>query len=295
MRIGNQYWGQQWNPPAGVQPAVVSAVEVRGAMPGTLARVRNPSWILDYELLPYGCYRVHSARAPWQPRLPNTMHLYPPGVVYWEDTRGCRGPRHSLWIGFTGGESAGLARFVSGLHRYARFVDGEGLVGRLLGEAADLGQRFGGESFWAVQALFCGVVDALGRAEPLDGESFRLAPSAAQPVRAGLAADVEEYLRQHLADRIALAPLARHLHVSRSTLVHRYREQAGTTVKGTLLRLRIDQARVRLQRGEPLKAIAEALGFADEFHLSRCFKRIEGRSPRQFRHALFRESSNRPA
>jgi len=38
-----------------------------------------------------------------------------------------------------------------------------------------------------------------------------------------------------------------------------------------------------LQRGLPLKAIAQRLGFSDAFHLSKTFKRVEGISPRTFR------------
>jgi len=39
-------------------------------------------------------------------------------------------------------------------------------------------------------------------------------------------------------------------------------------------------------KGQRLKTIAATLGFSDVYYLSKMFKRVEGRSPRQFVKAL---------
>ena len=90
------------------------------------------------------------------------------------------------------------------------------------------------------------------------------------------------YLKAHLAERVTLQGIARNAHVSVSTLSHRYRKETGETPITTLMRLRIDHAKVLLQRRLPLKIIADRLGFSDAYHLSKAFKRVTGVSPRGF-------------
>jgi AraC-like DNA-binding protein len=93
---------------------------------------------------------------------------------------------------------------------------------------------------------------------------------------------VDDYLREHSAERLTLAGIARHLHVSPSTLSHRYRQEAGRSPMKRLIEIRIGMAKGLLFRGYPLKTIAEQTGFSDMYHLSKTFKRQEGVSPRAF-------------
>jgi transcriptional regulator GlxA family with amidase domain len=67
-----------------------------------------------------------------------------------------------------------------------------------------------------------------------------------------------------------------------STLAHRYRQETGEPPMLKLTRLRINLAKGLLLKGQPLKAIAEAAGFSDAFHLSKTFKRLEGAAPKHF-------------
>ena len=101
-----------------------------------------------------------------------------------------------------------------------------------------------------------------------------------------LATAVTVFLRAHMVQRLSLAAMAAHLHVSVSTLSHRYRAETGESPIATLICLRIQQARNLLMKGQGLKTIAASLGFSDVYHLSKMFKRVEGRSPRQFMKAL---------
>jgi transcriptional regulator GlxA family with amidase domain len=51
------------------------------------------------------------------------------------------------------------------------------------------------------------------------------------------------------------------------------------------LRLKMETARYLLYATvEPVKSIAARLGFWDEFHFSRTFRRLSGVSPREYRH-----------
>jgi transcriptional regulator GlxA family with amidase domain len=90
----------------------------------------------------------------------------------------------------------------------------------------------------------------------------------------------------HLARPIALADLARHLHVSVSSISHRFHAETGETPMNRLMHLRLNQARAMLLSGQKLRAIVEATGFSDMAHLSRTFKRFEGVSPRAYLRTL---------
>jgi AraC-like DNA-binding protein len=117
---------------------------------------------------------------------------------------------------------------------------------------------------------------------------LRLEGSAAGS--ADLVQTVHRYMDEHLAARITLSALARHLHVSVSSLSHRYREATGESPMTTLVRKRIGMAKAMLDRGHRIKSVAETTGFSDSFHLSKVFKRAEGVSPTGYLEKLHRIS-----
>jgi AraC-like DNA-binding protein len=65
--------------------------------------------------------------------------------------------------------------------------------------------------------------------------------------------------------------------------LHRQLAAEGTTYQRVLDRLRRDQAIRAVGDGEPFKAIAAAVGFADPRAFRRAFKRWTGATPQQFR------------
>ena len=273
--------GHRWRPPTGARPAVSMASEVLGERERYLSkRILHADWTLDYEFGSYGRSRVKSARAPWRARLPRTGHLYPPGVPYWEDTRGETGYRHSAWVCFTGGEGIGLEDLVDPAAGYARFVDPRGRLGAMIRGAARIGHERGDAGYWRVQSLLCQIVGLLFESRPVEAETRRIGGD--EPRLSPLVRAADRFLRDRLGEKVTLAEIARHAHVSVSTLSHRYREETGRTPMQTLTRLRVDHARSLLLRGLPLKVVAQRLGFTDAFHLSKTFKAVEGIPPREF-------------
>ena len=103
-----------------------------------------------------------------------------------------------------------------------------------------------------------------------------------------MAAAVRAFLQKNLARPVALAEIAEHLGVSVSSLSHRYREVVGETPMATRSRLAIGTAKALLLKGWPLKHIAVHTGFCDAYHLSKAFKRAEGRPPRKWLRTLGR-------
>jgi AraC-like DNA-binding protein len=279
----NKLIGQSWSRKSKPSPAVVSVVEATGKKPFAIYKMAQPFWVLDYEFAGYGRYRAGSARRPWQERLPQTGHLYPPRTTYWEDTRQESKPfRHSAWISFSGGRDARLNELVHTKRRYARFLDPGGELGRVIREAARIGQVYGTNGFWGAQACLCQAIDLLLRSEPVEEETYRVLRTPRSPRISDFVWTIQQFLKDRLSERVTLGRIARHAHVSVSTLSHRYRDETGETPMETLTQMRISRAKALLLKGIPLKAMADQLGFSDEFHLSKTFKLVQGVSPRMF-------------
>jgi AraC-like DNA-binding protein len=81
-----------------------------------------------------------------------------------------------------------------------------------------------------------------------------------------------------------LGSLALLAHLSPSHFCRRYRQLTGRTPMQELKRLRLAAALDLVRASElPLRAIASRCGFANEYHLSRCCRQLEGRPPSHFR------------
>jgi AraC-like DNA-binding protein len=290
MTRGETMIGHRWAPRAGVSPAVVLVALVRGRYPNHVNRVEETdSWIMDYEFTPHGRGRT-APRGLWMPRPANSVHIYPPRTLFWEDTRGLRGTRHSAWVYFKGGDDVGLMRLVQSERNLARLLDEAGAVGEELEALARIGQAHGEGGFWLAQACLCRAIALCLSSAPSQDGSRRIALPAEQKRNATLAERVDDLARQSPESRLTLTQIASRLHISVSQLSHRYREATGQTPKAALTRRTIDHAQLLLLKGLPLKNVADQLGFCDAFHLSKVFRRVTGRSPRQYL-----EASRRPA
>ena len=275
--------GHTWNAPRAIMPRLATAVdrEMDGGRKSEL--FVNTLWVLDYAKGRVGWSRTGSARAPWRPREPHIAHLYPPLTPYWEDsTRDADAVLRETYILFYGGENAGLTRFIRSRFRYARFHDRGGVLLELLERIARIGHTRGEAGFWEAQALFCRAVDLLQRAEHTADENYLLPLSAEAPAPSSLAAEVEDYLRRNLAQRIRLSALAKQFHLSVSSLAHRYRLEAGEAPMAKLIKLRVNMAKGLLLTGQRLDLVAGQTGFYDAYHLSKTFKRLVGLPPRKF-------------
>ncbi|MFA5206882.1 MAG: AraC family transcriptional regulator [Lentisphaeria bacterium] len=278
--------GQTWAPRAGLCPAIHSLAEIRDQLPQSLIRISVQQWVIDYEFQPFGRIRCGTAQAPWRARPPFVLHLYAPETVIWEDTQGPPGPRHSAWILFTGGEEAGLRRLIHPTAGCARVLDESGELGRVFLETARIAAEWGEPGFWLAQAQLHRAIHLLHTAEPVEAETWRVREPApgrgAGGPQAELVRNVDDLLRRNLGGRLWLRDVARRLHVSESTLSHRYAALTGESPKAAFIRLKVAQARLLLLKGTPVKTVAAQLGFSSPFHFSRCFRQATGTPPRAF-------------
>ena len=85
-------------------------------------------------------------------------------------------------------------------------------------------------------------------------------------------------------ERQRVAELAHGCGMSPSHFTRVFRAVFGTSPIDWLRRRRITEAQRRLvESDDPIKRIAEQVGYADRFFFSRDFKQVTGRTPRQFR------------
>lgn len=102
--------------------------------------------------------------------------------------------------------------------------------------------------------------------------------------REDLLARVRAWAVPRLAQPLGLDDLARAAGLSRFHFVRVFRTAAGVTPMRWLRALRLQAARtLLLTSDQPLRAIAPQVGFADEFQLSRVFRRDFGATPGSLR------------
>ena len=275
-------YGFYWKKRSDINPALLSATVHVAPVEHKMLRLKPSCWTLDYEFSGYGRYRVGTRSLPWRSRMPHTAHLYPPHTVFWEDTRHGEEWRNSAWIFFSGGSITGLEHLVRNRFGYAQFLDPKEKIGNLIRRMAEIGKRRAEQGFWEAQATLCEALDLLANARLITGETYTIDEETKRSGMSLFAETVDIFLKEHLAERITLPDIARHLNVSVSLLAHHYRQTTGGSPKAALTRFRIEQTKVLLLKGYLLKTIAGQLGFADAFHLSKTFKLLEGMSPRDF-------------
>jgi AraC family transcriptional regulator len=97
---------------------------------------------------------------------------------------------------------------------------------------------------------------------------------------------VTDYLVAHLADDISLQTVCDVVKLSRSHFSRAFKISTGLAPHQWLLQARIDKAKqLLLDTDRPLAQVAIDVGFADQAHLTRTFRRHTGESPGAWRRA----------
>lgn len=185
--------------------------------------------------------------------------LYPAGRAHEEWARGGR-PLTTVCIGWQGGLPEG-GQLVA---------DARGRLTEVARWMAELGAEPGGSSRQVATGLFAALLHEFARPTRRAGED--------------LLARVRAWASPRLAQPIDLDDLAAAAGLSRFHFVRAFRAAAGTTPMRWLRHQRLQAARtLLLTTDQPLRAIAPQVGFADEFQLSRVFRREAGGAPSRLR------------
>ena len=100
-----------------------------------------------------------------------------------------------------------------------------------------------------------------------------------------IAARIKTKIHEHPERFFSNAELARAVNVSVKTAENRFKAMYGLTVHQYILDFKIREAisYFELYPDITVKEVAHNLGFFDEYHFSKTFKRIMGKSPREWR------------
>lgn len=113
----------------------------------------------------------------------------------------------------------------------------------------------------------------------------------AQPARGGLAKwqerRVKEYIEAHLEAGIGLLELAQHAQLSPSQFGRAFKTSVGMTPHQWIISRRVARARALISQPHlSLAEVARLCGFADQSHLAREFRKIEGMTASAWRNSF---------
>ena len=255
---------------------------------------RHRWWVLDYINQGQQLQRVGRGKA--FTRVSGVAALYAPDRDYRERQIAGGSVDESYIMFDASGEAETWLRQLAGVKGWCHFRDPNYLIDASLRRAAELVfYRRPGFHLLAHGALM-ELLGLLVTASPLSPNLRDVATENGAARRDDLISAVEGFIRNHIAEPLCVADLARHAKMSTSAFAHAYPRLAGESPYCTVQRLKLEAAkRFLLQDGLSVKECAARLGFSSEFHFSRLFKRLEGMSPSHYRHALTEKVLGRPA
>jgi AraC-like DNA-binding protein len=93
---------------------------------------------------------------------------------------------------------------------------------------------------------------------------------------------VRAYIDEHYAENVSLDRLAALVNLSPFHLLRMFRKEVGLPPHAYLTQVRVRQAQQLLTIGTPIGLAAADVGFADQSHLTKHFKRFVGVTPGQY-------------
>jgi len=126
------------------------------------------------------------------------------------------------------------------------------------------------------------------RAHAAGGPATGPGPARRAPAAVGTTRDL---LRERLADPPSLAELAAMTELSQFALLRAFRAETGLPPHAYLNQLRVRRARSLLDDGVSAASVAAEVGFADQAHLTRHFKRVVGVPPAAYQRERLQRAS----
>lgn len=122
-----------------------------------------------------------------------------------------------------------------------------------------------------------GIIDGLIKSFWLDGLIARN--------RSMLSVRLEQYIEEHLTEKIYLPDLCDRFFLSKNALYRLFRKEFGTTVNEYILMRRLSRAEslLKIDRALDVAGVSAASGFADYNYFIRAFKKHKGVTPLQYR------------
>ena len=213
-------------------------------------------------------------------RTAGTVALYRPNLRF-EEWQKKGGLAQESWVLFrASGQMLRALHDLTGKGGYCHFQDPEAVApSRIMQISRELFYRRSGFQ-WHAQAAFLDLLALLVTSKPIAPRLHVIRTNQDLPAGGDLQAKTEKFIRSRISDTLSVEDLARHAGLGLSTFAHTYRKLSGESPYRSIIRLKLEAAkRLLLQERLSVKETAARLGYSSEFQLSRCFKRMEGRSP----------------
>lgn len=221
--------------------------------------------------------------SPWQHRRERTVQIIAPQTIFREDCLNVTEPVNYVYCCFHAAEPFGLRKLI-GPHGFAMIDDPHHLVLSRIKQIAKTYNEEGMQGWYKNQSQLYELLDLIKDVQPTEEEGLWAFPTN-QMIKSSFnfVKQVHGKLWPKRHETLRVDELAQSLHISRSSLSHRYKKETGETLIETQLRWRIEESKRLLQLGQPIKLVADHLGFCDIYYFSKVFKKFVGMSPRNFR------------
>lgn len=130
-------------------------------------------------------------------------------------------------------------------------------------------------AFEAYRRLFLGLYDKLGSLRDSDNP---------------IITEACNYISHNLQDRLALETVADHVHVSPTYLSRLFKREVGTSFSDYINQSRITRAMQLLESPYKITDIAGMVGFDSAKYFSQVFRKLNGKTPQQYRNEVRKES-----
>ncbi|WP_116473077.1 AraC family transcriptional regulator [Zobellella maritima] len=100
---------------------------------------------------------------------------------------------------------------------------------------------------------------------------------------------VADYLQAHAAMEVSLDTLCERSGYSPGHLIRCFKHHFGFTPHAYLINCRVQDGQRELKRGKPIAETAVNVGFADQPHFQRTFKKLLAATPKQYRQSLLNQ------
>ena len=118
------------------------------------------------------------------------------------------------------------------------------------------------------------------------GQVAQAEPTEQHSAQPRAVAQALRFIHDNYANDLSLNEIAKAVNLSPFHVARLFKQSLGVSPHQYLIQLRVNSARSLLSAGSGERSLAEvasAVGFSDQSHLTRHFKRIVGVTPRQFR------------
>ena len=186
----------------------------------------------------------------------------------------------------------GRAATAAGFHKRVVYLDLSHLPASLIGQAVDEPVLFDPLLRQRINQLHHALDEPGGElaaesrlafvAERLQRHLDKAAKVHEEPAKADVAHQLRELLDESFREKVTLRQASDAIHAHPAHLVRMFSREFGISPHQYLTGRRVDLARRLLLDGMPPSEAAAAVGFYDQAHLNRTFRRLLGTSPGRF-------------